>query len=332
MSVWKLRLIMFGCALATVGVGTLVLYALLTYFGIGGMFIIPFITSFVTFMAILQWLFAPYLIDAVYHVYEADPVRYAWLYEIVDELCEKSGIKKRPKVMVAHIPIPNAFAYGSPITGNRVAVTEMLLRTLNKDEIKAVLGHEIGHLKHRDVAWMLAISLIPMIIYYLGDLLTRIGFFGTILGGGSRENSVAPLLIIIGVGLLALGFVLNIFVLAFSRVREYFADRHSVSLIPNGGKLLQRALAKIVLMARYGVPESSEIAKFTQFKTLFIQDPLAEKSPEYWWRNIDEFIEYIKRRPITWVDRLKEIFSTHPNLKKRLIMLDKFNKEFWSIC
>ncbi len=333
MSIWRLRLSMALCAIATIGIGTLVLYGIMLFLAHYMHFMVPpilAVAAFVLVLAVLQWLFAPKIIEAVYHVREADPIRYPWLYEIVDELCSRSGITRRPKVMIADIPIPNAFAYGSPITGNRVALTTMLLKTLSRDEIKAVLGHEVGHLKHRDVAWMLAIATLPMLIYYIGDVLFRGGLLSSMLGGHGSERGAAALLLLIGAVLLGIAFLLNIFVLAFSRYREYFADRHSVRSVPNGGRLLQRALAKIVLVSRYGV-EPSEPVKFTQFKALFIQDPFVEsKSASYWWRNIDEFIEHLKRSPITLSDRIKEVFSTHPNVKKRLIMLDKFEREFWA--
>ncbi|OYT26890.1 MAG: zinc metalloprotease HtpX [Thermoprotei archaeon ex4572_64] len=327
MSVWKLRAVMFTCFLGTIIVGSAILYGVTTYI-LKASITITAIAAFVTGLAIIQWLLAPKIIEAVYSVEEADPVRYGWLHEVVEELAEASGLKKKPKVMIAHIPIPNAFAYGSPITGPRVAVTDALLRILNKDELKAVLGHEIGHLRHRDVAWMLAISLLPMLIYYLGDILMRYGFFGSIFGGEAREGAPSWLILIaIGVALLVVAFILNLFVLAFSRFREYFADRHSVKLVPNGGKLLQRALAKIVLASKYNFDEQ-ELARFSQFRALFIQDVTTKVKPHF--RDVSSFIEYLKSKPLTLGEKIAELFSTHPNIKKRLIMLDKFNEEYWS--
>ncbi|NPA23849.1 MAG: zinc metalloprotease HtpX [Crenarchaeota archaeon] len=330
MTLWKLRLAMVLSAMATVAGGLAVLYFIFTLFSISltfQMFMIIAI-AFSVIIILSQWLLAPYLIDMVCMCREADPYRYRDLHAMVRELAEKSGLKKVPKVMIARMPIPNAFAYGSPLTGPRVAVTEPLLDILDRNELKAVLGHEIGHLRHRDVALILAIGLIPTVLWSMGDMMYRLGFWSMIFGWGDRDSSYAYL-ILLGIALIAVAFVLSIFVLAFSRYREYYADRHSVMLNPRGGRLLQRALAKIVLATKYGLSreELAELTSALQFRTLFIQDPLVDVKAKI--RDIDSFIEHLKRRKLTFTDRLKELFSTHPDITKRLRMLDKYDEEFW---
>ncbi|NPA69281.1 MAG: M48 family metalloprotease [Crenarchaeota archaeon] len=330
MTLWRLRLAMIATALATVVSGAFILYLIFTLFSISLTFqmFLMIVVAFSVVIILAQWLLAPYFIDMVCMCREADPYRYRDLHNMVRELAEKSGLKKIPKVMIARIPIPNAFAYGSPLTGPRVAVTEPLLDILDKNELKAVLGHEIGHLKHRDVAMILAIGLIPTILWNMGDMMYRLGFWSMIFGIGDRDSSYAYLLLL-GIVLIAIAFILSIFVLAFSRYREYYADRHSVMLNPRGGKLLQRALAKIVLATKYGLSKEdiAELASALQFKTLFIQDPLVEVKTRF--RDIDSFIEYLKNRKLTLTDRIKELFSTHPDITKRLRMLDKYDEEFW---
>lgn len=336
MSLWKLRLAMVGCALATFAGGLFVLWLLADIFGLftyglyGWSLFIIGVAIFSAILALVQWLIAPYIIDAVCRCVPADPVRYKWLYDIVEDLAEKSGLKEKPKVMIARIPIPNAFAYGSPLTGPKVAVTEPLLELLDEKELRAVLGHEIGHLKHRDVAWLLAIGLLPLIIWNIGDLMIRLGFWSSIFAIEERDASWA-LMMLIGMVLVAIAFLLNFAVLGFSRYREYFADRHSVMLNPHGGRYLQRALAKIVLYTKYGLSKSeiNNLASTLQFKALFIQDPLIDVKTRF--RSLDEFIEYLKNRKLTFIDRLKELFSTHPDITKRLRMLDEFDEEFWGM-
>ncbi len=330
MTLWKLRLAMVLSALATVAGGIAVLYVILRLFSISLTFeaFLIMAIGFSVVLVIAQWLLAPYLIDMVCMCREADPRRYRELHLIVRELAEKSGLKKIPKVMIARMPIPNAFAYGSPLTGPKVAVTEPLLDILDKNELKAVLGHEIGHLKHRDVAMILAIGLIPTVIWSMGDMMYRLGFWSMIFGLGDRDSSYAYMLLL-GIILVAVAFILSIFVLAFSRYREYYADRHSVMLNPRGGRLLQRALAKIVLATKYGLSkeELAELTSALQFRTLFIQDPLVDIKAKV--RDIDSFIEHLKRRKLTFTDMIKELFSTHPDITKRLKMLDKYDEEFW---
>ena len=111
---------------------------------------------------IAQWLVAPYIIDALYRVKEISRKDNPKLYSMVERLSRASGIKM-PKVMLANVPIPNAFAYGSPIAGTRVAVTKGLLEVLEDEEVEAVIGHELGHLKHRDVQIMMFVSMLPAI-------------------------------------------------------------------------------------------------------------------------------------------------------------------------
>jgi Heat shock protein. Metallo peptidase. MEROPS family M48B len=101
-----------------------------------------------------------------------------------NEVAEANGIKT-PKVYIADAPFPNAFAYGSPIAGKRVAITTPLLKILNKDEVKAVLGHELGHLRHRDVEFLMFIGLIPALIYWLGYSLWFSGLWGSWWGEGA---------------------------------------------------------------------------------------------------------------------------------------------------
>ena len=88
--------------------------------------VLPFI---IVAFNIAQWLFAPYLIDRIYRVKEASRSENQELYKTVERLSKKSGINM-PKVMLAKISLPNAFAYGSPIAGTRMAVTKGLLDTL----------------------------------------------------------------------------------------------------------------------------------------------------------------------------------------------------------
>ncbi len=113
---------------------------------IGSMNLVSVIILTVLFN-VAQWLFAPYLIGAMYKTKEVSAAHNPRLHGIVERLSQKIGLRM-PKLMIADIPIPKAFAYGSPIAGSRVAVTSGLLRELQEEEVEAVLGHELGHLKN----------------------------------------------------------------------------------------------------------------------------------------------------------------------------------------
>ncbi len=163
-STWKLHVSMIGTLATIIGLSTLFFAIILS---LVGSFNLYALAVMVVAFNIIQWLISPYIIDAVYRTRELSEDENPKLHEAVENLSRKSGMKK-PKLMLAQIPIPNAFAYGSPIAGNRVAVTSGLLKTLEHEEVEAVIGHELGHLKHRDVQIMMFVSLLPALLYYVG--------------------------------------------------------------------------------------------------------------------------------------------------------------------
>ncbi|MDH5690794.1 MAG: zinc metalloprotease HtpX, partial [Candidatus Bathyarchaeota archaeon] len=234
MSVWKLRLSMVGTLAVIIGLSTLFFTVILS---LVGSFNLVTLGILVVAFNILQWLISPYIVDALYRVRAIPEHENPRLHGTVENLSRKSGIKK-PRLMLARIPIPNAFAYGSPIAGNRVAVTDGLLKTLEYEEVEAVIGHELGHLKHRDVQTMMFVSLLPAIFYYIGFSLMLSMY------GRRREGSGGAALL--GIGFMAFSWILNMFILYLSRLREYYADRHSASIVEDGPRKLSEGLAKIV--------------------------------------------------------------------------------------
>ncbi|MCK5631921.1 M48 family metalloprotease, partial [Candidatus Bathyarchaeota archaeon] len=143
-SLLKLRASMVGTLALIIGLSTLFFTVLLSWTGV---FSYIWLIIFVIGFNILQWLISPYLIKVVYRVRPISETENPSLHAEVERMSQRSGIKK-PKLMLAQISIPNAFAYGSPIGGSRVAVTKGLMDTLEREEVVAVIGHELGHLKH----------------------------------------------------------------------------------------------------------------------------------------------------------------------------------------
>jgi heat shock protein HtpX len=226
--------------------------------------------------------------------------------------------------MLAQIPMPNAFAYGSPIAGTRIAVTSGLLTTLNDGEVAAVLGHELGHLRHRDVQIMMFVSLLPAVAYYIGFSLMLSGMFG----GNQKNQSSGALL---GMVFMAFSWVMNLFILDLSRLREYYADRNSASIVEGGSQKLSTGLAKIVNatknMGRMGRTRQ-QTRQMNAFKALFITDPdrANADSAELSAMSVadsQKLVQEILSRKLTTGDRILEIFSTHPNIIKRLRALQE---------
>ncbi|MEM2567056.1 MAG: zinc metalloprotease HtpX [Candidatus Bathyarchaeia archaeon] len=316
-SVWKLRASMIGTLALIIGLSTLVFTLILSLIGVMDILVLGFL---VVAFNVGQWLISPYIIDTIYRAREIPESENPKLHQIVENLSRKSGLKK-PKLMLAQIPIPNAFAYGSPIAGNRVAVTSGLLKALDEGEVEAVLGHELGHLKHRDVQIMMFVSLLPALFYYIGYSL----IISSMYGRRREEGSGAAAL---GFGFMAFSWILNMFILYLSRLREYYADRHSALIVENGAQKLSEGLAKIVHVTRNMGNSRKQVQHLNAFKALFITDPdrVETDSAALTAASSDQkLVQELLSKRITTLDRIIEIFSTHPNIIKRLRALQELS-------
>jgi len=318
MNVWKLRLSMAGTLAIIIGLSTLVFTLVLSW---AGVFDILTLGVLVVAFNIIQWLIAPYMVDAIYKVKALPENENPQLHQTVSDLSRKSGISK-PKLMIAQIPLPNAFAYGSPLAGTRIAVTQGLLKSLDEGEVEAVVGHELGHLKHKDVQIMMAISFLPALFTYMG-------YTFMFSQGRRNEGSNGALL---GIGFIAFAWVLNMFTLYLSRIREYYADRHSAAVVDNGSQKLSTGLAKIVNATRaISKPQPQQKQSLTAFKALFIADPDRATADSAAINNLQassssNLVQEILSKKLTQADKLAEIFSTHPNIIKRLRALQELSQ------
>jgi heat shock protein HtpX len=319
MSLWKLRFSILGTLALMIGLSTLFFTVILS---LTRAFSFLTLIIFVVLFNIAQWLLAPYLIDAMYRVKKVSRSENPKLYGMVEELSRKSGIKM-PRVMVANIPVPNAFAYGSPIAGTRVAVTNELLKTLEDEEVEAVIGHELGHLKHRDVQIMMFVSILPAIFYFIGYSMLLSSMFGR------RDERGSSGALAIGMASMLVYWILTIFTLYLSRLREYYADRHSASIVEDGPRKLSEGLAKIVRSSKKMKKARRNVSNFSSFKSLFIADPdraevdsaaIAQTSA---FTSDQKLVEGVLRRKVTTFDRIAEVLSTHPNIVKRLRALQE---------
>jgi heat shock protein HtpX len=319
MNIWKLRLSMAGTLAIIIGLSTLVFSVILI---LANVFDLLTLGVIVVAFNILQWLIAPYIVDAIYKVHTLPENENPQLHQVVNNISQRSGINK-PKLMIAQIPLPNAFAYGSPLTGNRIAVTQGLLTSLDEGEVEAVIGHELGHLKHRDMQVMMAVSFLPALFTYLGYSLMWSSMYQ-----GDRKSSGGNNALI-GIAFMAFAWVLNMFILYLSRLREYYADRHSAGVVDNGAQKLSTGLAKIVNNTkRIGRPGQKKQA--LAFKSLFISDPERAASDSAAINTMQansssNLVQEILSRKVTTADKVAEAFSTHPNIVKRLRALQELS-------
>jgi heat shock protein HtpX len=264
----------------------------------------------------LQYLLGPTMIGWAMKVKYVSEKEEPELHRMVAELAREAGIPK-PKVGISKLSIPNAFAFGRTRGDGRVCVTEDILRLLNKDELRAVLGHEISHIKHRDMALITLLSVVPMICWYIawGLMWAR--------GGRDRNGGYAAL---IGLGAFVLYFITNLLVLYGSRIREYYADLGSVQ-IGNAPHHLATALYKLVY-SNARVPKGA-LKQAEGLKAFFVNDPSRAWNEIRELKQIDldmsgtiDSSELMALRSksirIGTADKLMEIFSTHPNMLKRI--------------
>jgi len=157
--------------------------------------------------------------------------RYREIHQSVEQLSRDMGIEK-PRLMIARMGVPNAFAVGRKGAGT-VVVSEELIQLLDFDELEGVLAHELAHIRNRDVVMMVVGQGIASVV---GIIAQYIVFF-------TGDNELADLFLGIIVGQLVQMFVM-LFVLAISRYREYVADGDAAAAIGRGDPLA-RALEKI---------------------------------------------------------------------------------------
>ena len=144
------------------------------------------------------------------------------LYEIVEHLCQRSGLPM-PQIYISPDESPNAFATGRDPNHSAVAVTAGILKICNRDELEAVLAHEMGHVQNRDI-------LITTIGSVFASVITMIAHYGYYFVGGSRryddgDQRNEPNPIVMFMMMLAAPIAASLINLAISRTREFDADK-----------------------------------------------------------------------------------------------------------
>lgn len=164
------------------------------------------------------------------------------LFNIVEELAIAAGIPK-PKVYVINEPAMNAFATGRDPEHGAVAITTGLREKLNRDELAAVMAHEIAHIRHYDIRFAMLMATMVGIIVFASDAMLRMMWYGGMSGrrggarmGGSRGGGKGggAIIAIIAVVAILLAILAPLFAMmirfAVSRQREYLADAGAVEL------------------------------------------------------------------------------------------------------
>lgn len=247
-----------------------------------------------------QWYFSDSMALRAMRAVEVTPEQAPQLHGLIDRLCALADMPK-PRVAIADTDIPNAFATGRSPNRSAVCVTTGLLRRLDREELEAVLSHELSHVAHRDVTVMTVASFAAI----AAGIVVRTMMWGGLMRDRRDQNSALVFLAVIAVSAIvyALSFVLT---RALSRYRELSADR-SGALLTGNPQALARALQKI----------SGDMAAIPT-------NDLRAMEP------VNAFAIAPALHPGEGGFNLANLFATHPPLEKRLENLAKVANELGS--
>jgi heat shock protein HtpX len=203
------------------------------------------------------------------------------LHALVEEVAQLAGLPK-PKVFVVQNESPNAFATGRNPQHAVVAVTTGIMRILDRRELKAVIGHEMGHVKNRDILISTIAATIAGAISYIQTML----IWGTLLGGGRDRNNGFIAIIAAMVGAVAAAMLQ----MAISRTREFAADKSGAEYV-HDPEALASALSKLHNGVQVRPMEKSAGANATS--SLYIVHPFR-------------------------MEGIGNLFATHPPIEERI--------------
>jgi heat shock protein HtpX len=210
---------------------------------------LPFATAGTILWIAIAYKFHQSMIDAVTGARVVSRAEEPQLYNLLENLCISRGITT-PTLRVADDDALNAFATGLNDKQYSITVTRGLIETLDDQEIEAVLGHELTHIRNGDVRMLVIAVVIAGVIAFFGEMVFRIFFQNMLWGGGRRSSREegkggAGIAIVIALAIIAVVWVLSIVIrFALSRQREYLADAGSVELTKNPDAMIS-ALRKI---------------------------------------------------------------------------------------
>lgn len=284
---------------------------------------------------LLQYLIGPTIVKSSTHLRYLNQGENPWLESTVKELADKSGTPM-PKLAIVPENTPNAFVFGRTAGSATLAVHEGLLTSLNKDEVKGVIGHELGHIRHKDYIVMTVLSALPLLAY----LIARGTWEAARFAGSSRkkeEGSVRAAFFAVAV-IAYIVYIVSLFcVMRLSRLREHYADAYS-AYVTGSPRSLQSALAKIT----YGLSLSPKPPSGA--RAFYIGDPamakqeiqqVMEKKQEYDLdkdgvldqRELELAME--KEAKSAWA-KINTWFATHPPTFRRILLLQEIEGEMES--
>jgi heat shock protein HtpX len=210
---------------------------------------LPFATVGTAIWIAIAYQFHQSMIDAITGGHEVTRQEEPRLYNLLENMCISRGIPM-PKLKVMESDALNAFATGLNEKQYSITVTTGLIKSLNNEEIEAVLGHELTHIRNGDVQMMVIAVIIAGVVAFFAELFFRMFFnsgrsYSSSSSSSSDRKGGGAGAIILAIALVGLAWLLSIVVrLALSRSREFLADAGSVELTKNPDAMIS-ALRKI---------------------------------------------------------------------------------------
>lgn len=297
---------------------------------------IPILSGIIASIVILviQFIISPFLTDLnMKWFYKAtfDAEIPGWLREYIEEVCEKENMKF-PKIGFINDGAPNAFTYGHVKNNARIVLTRGIFDILNEDEVKAVVGHELGHAIHYDMLLMTVAQLVPLVLYAVYEAMVKTPVKKS--SSSSKSSSAESYAAIIGLIAYVLYIISQYIILWLSRQREYFADEFACRSTgsPN-------SLANALVNIGYGLSVSTSDdantnhsaaspstlgisdAKFSKATAITAFDDDGNRSKE----GIKEAMKWDMWN--VWA-KLYELKSTHPLISKRILRISEFSPEY----
>jgi heat shock protein HtpX len=260
------------------GVLYIIFLSILHYLGVG---YIP-LAIIASVMILAQWYFSDKIVLWSSGAKIVSKEEYPRLHEIVERLSTNNGLPK-PKVAMVNSPVPNAFATGKSPKSSLVAVTTGILDLLDNDELEAVIGHELSHVRSRDVLVLTLASVFSTVAWYL----VRFGLFGGLQTRNRNTAGSTAIVLLVAIITWVVSFLI---IRAISRYREFSADRDGAIMTGKPDKL---ASALLKISGKIKVIPPKELENVQRLNAFFIIPALSGSS-------------------------LANLFSTHPPVEKRV--------------
>lgn len=233
------------------------------------------------------YFFSDKMVLSMYNAKPLDTDRYAWIYEMVQELTQKTQIPM-PKLWIIETDMANAFATGRNPQHASVAVTTGILEILNKQELRGVLAHEISHVTNRDILVSSLAATLASTIGFIANMIQNMAFWGTLSDRDDQRKANPLILLVVAI---IMPIAATLIQLAISRSREYLADESGAEVCQDP-LALASALEKLHTHTAYAHLRNDDV-KHATTAHLFIVKPFTSGG-------------------------LSALFSTHPPMNKRI--------------